>query len=280
MNVVRLLRDNFAVQHELGCYTIGMDVFAGPDSQLLWSIAIGVTLLGGVIKGVVGFAMPMIMISGLSSIMSPDLALAAVMAPTLLTNLVQALRQGVGAAWASVCRFRVFLISGGVMLLIAAQFVPLLPASALYLVIGVPVTLYAATMLAGYALRLPSHPSARIEAMIGMVSGTLGGLTGVWGPPTVAMLTAQGTPKREQIRIQGVIYAMGAILFVIAHVGSGVMRAETLPLSLAMVPPAIIGICIGFAIQDRIDQEMFRRATLIVLLLAGGNLLRRGLMVM
>jgi hypothetical protein len=35
---------------------------------------------------------------------------------------------------------------------------------------------------------------------------------------------------------------------------------------------------VGFAVQDRIDQAAFRKATLVVLLVAGGNLVRRGLM--
>jgi len=56
------------------------------------------------------------------------------------------------------------------------------------------------------------------------------------------------------------------------------MRWETLPFSLALSVPALLGMALGFAVQDRIDQALFRRATLIVLLLAGLNLLRRALM--
>jgi uncharacterized membrane protein YfcA len=67
-----------------------------------------------------------------------------------------------------------------------------------------------------------------------------------------------------------------ALLF--AHMASGVVRAETLPFSLMLVIPALAGMFIGFRVQDRIDQAAFRRATLVVLLVAGGNLIRRGLM--
>ncbi len=57
----------------------------------------------------VGFAMPMILISGLSSVMAPELALAGLIVPTLVTNGMQSLRQGVGAAKASIRKFHVFL---------------------------------------------------------------------------------------------------------------------------------------------------------------------------
>ena len=43
-------------------------------------------------------------------------------------------------------------------------------------------------------------------------------------------------------------------------------------------PMLLAGMAVGFAVQDRIDQAAFRKATLVVLLVAGGNLVRRGLM--
>jgi hypothetical protein len=53
------------------------------------------------------------------------------------------------------------------------------------------------------------------------------------------------------------------------------MRGETLPFSILMIVPALLGMWVGGRLQDRIDQKTFRRATLFVLLIAGLNLLRR-----
>ena len=55
------------------------------------------------------------------------------------------------------------------------------------------------------------------------------------------------------------------------------MRAETLPFSALLVVPAVLGTWAGGRLHDRIDQATFRKATLAVLLIAGLNLLRRGL---
>ena len=85
--------------------------------------AVLVVLVAGVVKGMVGFAMPMIMISGLSFFLPPELALAGLLFPTVATNGFQALRQGAAAAWESIVRFRLFLIVGGVLLLSSAQLV-------------------------------------------------------------------------------------------------------------------------------------------------------------
>lgn len=239
---------------------------------------IAVTLLAGFVKGVVGFAMPMIMISGLGSLIAPELALAAVIVPTLLSNGWQALRQGPREAAKSIWEFRVFLIAGFITLAISAQLVSVLSAETMYVLIGGPVSVFVGLQLLGWKPRLTGPRSKPIEATIGSFAGFIGGFSGIWGPPTILYLGALDTPKRDQIRIQGVIYGLGAVALFGAHIISGVVRVETFLFSLLMMVPAMTGMWFGFKIQDRIDQAMFRRATQIVLLVAGLNLLRRGIM--
>lgn len=233
-----------------------------------------IAVLAGTIKGLVGFAMPMVLISGLGSFLEPELALAGLILPTMVTNGVQALAQGARAAWTSIKRFRVFLLFGGVALLISAQFVRVLSGEVMLLIIGVPVAIFAVLQLLGRNF-LGFEPTTRAEALIGTFAGILGGMSGVWGPPTVAYLTALRTEKSEQMRVQGVIYGLGAVLLVIAHLGSGVLRAETAPFSVMLVLPALAGMWAGSKLQSRIDQDGFRKATLLVLLIASLNLIRR-----
>lgn len=73
------------------------------------------------------------------------------------------------------------------------------------------------------------------------------------------------------------IYGLGAVALTVAHTGSGVLRAETVPFSAMLIAPALAGMWLGIRLQDRIDQVTFRRATLLVLLIAGLNLVRRAL---
>ncbi|MGI3169288.1 sulfite exporter TauE/SafE family protein [Pseudooceanicola sp. C21-150M6] len=247
-----------------------------PLHALIACLMVG--LVAGVIKGMVGFAMPMIMISGMGSFISPELALAGLILPTLATNGWQALRQGREAAWASAKKFRVFLIIGFFALVISAQLVRVLPAEVMLLIIGVPIVLFAVTQLMGMPLKLGANPPRWAEVAIAAFAGFIGGISGVWGPPTVAYLTALETPKQEHVRVQGVIYGLGAVALFGAHIVSGVVRWETIPFAIALLPTALLGMWIGFKVQDRIDQVAFRRATLVVLLVAGANLIRRALM--
>lgn len=254
-----------------------MDMFFSFISPAHWAVAFAVALMAGTVKGMVGFALPMILISGLSSFISPELALAGLIFPTLITNGMQAMRQGRAAALQSIKRFRVFLLVGLFFLLISAQMVRVLPQQVLLLIIGVPVMAFALMQIAGRNIVL-SSANRRVEAGVAAFAGLIGGVSGVWGPPTVAYLTALGTEKTEQMRVQGVIYGLGAIALLVAHIGSGVVRVETAPFSLAMIVPAVIGMWIGGKLQDRIDQAAFKKATLWVLLIASANLIRRALM--
>lgn len=63
-------------------------------------ICLAVAMLAGVVKGMVGFAMPMILVSALSSFLTPELALAGLILPTVVTNGFQELRQGLRPACA------------------------------------------------------------------------------------------------------------------------------------------------------------------------------------
>ena len=94
----------------------------------------------------------------------------------------------------------------------------------------------------------------------------------------MAYLTALDIEKREHVRVQGVVYGSGAVMLMGSHIQSGVLTAGTAQLSAAMLAPALVGLFIGQLLQDRIDQSVFRRLTLIVLVVAGLNLVRRGLM--
>lgn len=238
---------------------------------------VAVTLFASFVKGAVGFGMPMLMISGLASLLPAHEALAALILPTLVTNLFQAFRQGVGPALASLRDWWRLIATVCLFIAFSSQLVLAIPQAALLASLGVPVAGFAVMQLAGWELRFPVHHRARAEVVAGAIGGFYGGLSGVWGPPTIALLVSLGVEKRESVRVQGVVYLIGAVMLFAGHLRSGVLNAGTLPLTAALVLPALGGLWLGFRMHDRLDAARFRRWTLIVLALAGLNLVRRAL---
>lgn len=247
----------------------------GPTLMLA---SVALALFAGFVKGTVGFALPMIMISGLASFLAPDVALAGLIVPAVVANVWQALRNGPVAALASArvhWRFLAMLLG---FIAASAQLVTVLPASVLFLILGVPVTTFAIIQLVGWKPRIDASNRRPVELGVGAFAGFLGGISGIWGPPTVLYLTALNTPKVEQMRVQGVVYGGGAIMLVFAHMKSGVLTAPSVTLSTVLLVPALVGLVLGFMVQDRMDQDKFRKLTLLVLVVAGLNLIRRGVM--
>jgi len=255
-----------------------MEAILAGMSPTFFTLACGVALVAGTDKGAVGFGMPMILVSGLGMFLSPEIALAALIIPTVVANGAQALRQGPRAAIVSVRRFHRFLLVGFVALVASAQMVRVMPQDILLLLIGSFVVVFTSSQLAGWRLQVADGNRAWIEVVMAALAGFTGGMSGVWGPPTIAYLTALDTPKREHVRVQGVIYGLGAVALLGAHIQSGIFNWQTATLSFALLGPAYLGMWLGGRLHDRMDQALFRRATLLGIAILAANLIRKGLM--
>lgn len=245
----------------------------------LWAFAaaIIVTFAAGFVKGAVGFAMPLVMISGLGLFLEPTLTIAGIILPIVVSNFLQVARFGLAEAKSAFAEYwRYILIVCG-MILVVAQFVTHIPTQTMYLVLGVPVVGLSLIQLTGVRFHIPHSRRRLSEWGFGALAGGLGGLTGTWGPPTVLYLIALDTPKSRQMLVQGVVYGLGAVSLLAAHLHSGLLNAVTAPFSALLLIPAYLGMQAGFRLSDQLNPDTFRRITLVVLTLAGLNLMRKGL---
>ena len=251
---------------------------ADPDLLTIAAI-VAVMMFGAFVKGAVGFALPMIALAGLSLFLTAQEAVAIIVIPAALSNVWQTLRQGLSAAVQTFRRFWQIHLTMAITLAIAAQAVPKIASETLFVILGVVVSLAAIVQLMGLRprVRIDTPGRRQIEACVGFIAGLIGGITGVWGPVILNWLIALNTEKREQVRMMGVNFLIGWWVLVGAHLTSGVLNTDTAPISAAMMVPVLIGMWLGMKIQDRVDQALFQKLTLIVLCVAGLNLLRRGL---
>ena len=244
----------------------------------LLMLALAIAGFAGFVKGAVGFAMPMIMIAAFSSFLPPHQALAGLILPTIATNVAQAFRQGVPRAVQTAVDYRRFLLATLVMLVVSAQFVDMIPQRLFLFLLGLPIAGFAALQLMGRKLALRLEHRNRAEWVLGAIGGLYGGVSGVWGPPLLVYLLSTGADKEVTVRTQGVVFLLGAVVLLAAHLGTGVMDGPNLVFSALLVVPAMLGQALGFAIQDRLDQRVFRKWTQGLLVLTGLNLVARAVL--
>ena len=243
-----------------------------------WLAVLGAVLgflAGGFVKGVVGFALPMVALSVNGSFLPYEVAVALLIVPTMVSNTFQSLRNGALAAWGSLVEFWRLNLVLVATIGISAQLVVRLPEAWLFGALGVFITAFGLSQLGGLQLRFSGRNRGRVETAVALVGGVFGGLSGIWGPPVVMYLLASGVPKVAMVRAQSLSFLLGSIVLIGAHLRSGVLNAQTLPFSSWLVLPTMAAMFAGYLVQDRLDQERFRKVTLAVLIIAGLNLLRR-----
>ena len=241
-------------------------------STLIFAAFAGLT--AGLVKGVVGFGMPMILMSSLAIFMPIHTALAALILPTLLTNLQQAREQGLNRATPLMSKHKIFIVAMVILIFISAVQMPHLPQQFLLGTLGILIVSFSFFQMSGYKFSL-SAGDCCTQFVFGSIAGVAGGLCGAFGPPTVAYLTAINTPKDEQMKLQALIYGTGATLMFFGHMTSGIFNLSTAPLSGFLMIPCVFGFWIGSRIRDTFDQDMFRKVTLVFLIVVGANLIRR-----
>lgn len=240
------------------------------------AIAAGLSLAaGGFVKGVVGFALPLVALSAMGSFLPVEVAVALMILPMLVSNLFQSLRNGSALAWGSFRKYWRLNLGLMAMLAVSAQLVVALSDRLLFVIIGGAITAFGLSQLAGWTLRFNQAHRNLVEACVAVVGGFFGGLSGIWGPPVVMYLLAANVPKVEMVRVQSLSFLLGSLVLLAAHVRSGVLNAVTLPMSLWLVAPTMAAMFLGYRLHDRLDADLFRTATLAVLVLAGLNMLRR-----
>ncbi len=254
------------------------DLFTAGLPTGLFVAALAITLFAGFVKGAVGFAMPLILVSGFAVFLPQEVVLAGLILPTLVTNLSQAFRQGVGPAVATTRTYRRFLIATVICIAISAPFADAIPRWLYLLMLGVPITVFAALQLMGRSLAIKLQHRDRAEWGLGVIGGLYGGVSGIWGPPLLVFLLSTGADKVQMIRAQGVVFLIGAVMLLAAHLTTGLANAQTLGFSAALCLPALIGLFVGYRVQDRLDQGRFRRWTQGLLVLTGLNMVRLAVM--
>lgn len=96
---------------------------------------------GGFTKGVVGFALPLVALSAMASFLPYETALALLILPTLVSNVLQALRNGLDAAMTSLRRYWRLVLFTCIMIAVSAQLVVALPDAFFFALLGVTITL-------------------------------------------------------------------------------------------------------------------------------------------
>ena len=233
-------------------------------------IIILAVLAGGLVKGTLGFGMPMVALPIIAFIIPPTTAMILLCAPIFLTNFLQIkFRQGI-----SSYRFLPMFLSLIIGLIIGARLILEIDVNTITQIIAVSIIFAALVNCFGIKIKnINKNHENTITSLIGFGSGILGGLSTFYGPPMLAYLVAVDLPKEKFVRTVSTMYFIGSFPLYGSLIYYGFATKEDLIFSLILIIPAFIAQQIGTKIRDKFNQNQFRICILITLIILGFSLL-------
>ncbi len=236
-------------------------------------IAFAVYFLAGTIKGTLGIGLPTTGIALMSLVVDARSAIALAVIPMLATNAWQVYRSG-----AVVEVAHNYWRLGLSMILTIAVFSLLsveVPIKLLTMVLGIAVLLFAVISLWKQPPPLPDRFDAVAQISVGLASGAMGGIAGVWAPAIVIYLSSRRQTKDEFVQTIGLLLFLGSLVLLLGYWKVGIMSVEITQLSTLLVVPAIAGFAFGERLRDLVSRELFQKLIMILFMLVGANLIRR-----
>ena len=240
------------------------------NDPIIILIIILAVLAGGLVKGTIGFGMPMVALPIIAFVIPATTAMVILCAPIFLTNFLQIkFKQGV-----SSYRFLPMFISLIIGLIVGARLILEININTITQIIAVSIIFTA--LVNCFGIRITSINQKREKAItiiIGFGSGILGGLSTFYGPPMLAYLVAADLPKEKFVRTVSTMYFIGSFPLYGSLIYYGFATSVDLIVSLILILPAYIAQKLGTKIRDKINQKQFRMCILITLIILGFSLL-------
>ena len=238
------------------------------DPTIVMIIILAV-LAGGLIKGTLGFGMPMVALPIIAFVIPATTAMIILCAPILLTNFLQIkFKQGI-----SSYRFLPMILCLIIGLLVGARLILEINLNTITQIIAISIIFAALINCFGFKIQNPKKSRERvITSIIGFGSGILGGLSTFYGPPMLAYLVASDLPKEKFVRTVSVMYFVGSFPLYGSLIYYGFATKQDIIMSVFLILPAFISQQIGTRIRDKINQKQFRICILVTLIILGISL--------
>ena len=236
---------------------------------LVLTLFVVAAFAGGFVSGFSGFAMGLVVSGVWLHIITPTQTAALIAGYGLLTQGYGILKLRQALNWQSIWPLVLGTTIGIPIGVILLNYID--PAN-LRVGVGVLLVLYTIYGLARPALK-PMKIGAGPDIAIGVVNGLVGGLTGLGGVVSTISCQWRGWTRDVQRAVfQPVLFAAFVVICISMGI-TGAFTPETIKLYGLGLPFMLAGLWSGFKLYGTIDDETFRKAVLILLLLAGLSLI-------
>jgi len=226
-----------------------------------------VYILAGFVKGVVGLGLPTISLAMLATVLGLKEAMLILLAPSLITNLVQALAGG--RLYELTKRLWTFLLSLSLLTWFSTGVLVAADGNLLKIGLGIILLLYCVSYFSQFKIPKPGKKEKWLSPLMGGLTGVATGLTGTFVVPGVLYLQRMELSRNALVQAMGLSGSVATVSLGVSLGGRGVLSNELLFISSSMVIPALVGMALGNIVRSKIDEGLFRKLFFVSLFTIG-----------
>ena len=235
------------------------------DPSLYLLILLSGAFLGAFVQGATGFGSGLLINAFWLHIMEPTHAIPLNVVTSLFISGVPIYKLRKKLDFSKLKQFAIFGVVGipiGMYLLVISD------PSKLKFSIGILLVIYAVLMLKISSFSINVNNKS-INNLVGFISGVIGGLTALLGIIPVAWFSIQRLPKNTKRGTYEPFIFITSIAAIISFAFAGLYKIEMIFDLLKIIPALLVGSWLGIKIYNKINDNLFRKVVLGLILLSG-----------
>ena len=235
------------------------------DPSLYLLILLSGAFLGAFVQGATGFGSGLLINAFWLHIMEPTHAIPLNVVTSLFISGVPIYKLRKKLDFSKLKQFAIFGVIGipiGMYLLVISD------PSKLKFSIGILLVIYALLMLKISSFSINVNNKS-INNLVGFISGVIGGLTALLGIIPVAWFSVQRLPKNTKRGTYEPFIFITSIAAIISFAFAGLYKIEMIFDLLKIIPALLVGSWLGIKIYNKINDDLFRKVVLGLILLSG-----------
>lgn len=223
-----------------------------------------IVFIAGVIHGTVGFGFPMIATPLLATFMDLKKAVLYTLIPTLAVNSSSIKRNNsFSEIWKG---YKVLILSVMVGSILGSHILVVYYSDYYKLILAFVILMYLnkerfKISLAPYM----EHHTLSMTILLGFLSGIVGGIVNIMIPVLIILMIELKLEKKRSIGVMNFCFITNKALQIIIFGYHGSFTASNVLAIIPLILIALIGFNLGSKIQDKIDEEQYRRLLNIAL---------------
>jgi uncharacterized membrane protein YfcA len=220
--------------------------------------------IAGVIKGIIAFGFNLIAVSALLFFLSPKLIVPIIN----LLSAISSLYMLIGLfKHVQIKRILPLLIGGVIGIPFGVYWLVILKPDMLKVLMGIVITAFALLFASGFRKEIKNEKPAFL--LLGLISGILSGSTSLGGVPVILFFINQDCDKRAFRANLTLLYAILGMASFLGYIKGNLITGEIIKYSIILLIPLTLGILAGMKLVHRVNEILFKRIALIIIIVSG-----------